>query len=191
MKHVNGMKAFLFFILISVSLLINSCSIYAEVYTDSDQEQYKSRGDSHDHKQTEKEPAEDYKQNFSGDNKSKYKKTNFTARGCEGVKFSQYNRTMSSSIKKKERTIQGDTVLQEDENVNITSHTKTTRCASFTIRNTSYSSKRSPIIKAKSADGKTITKRISIPKLDQNKIHSDTLCFEELKTPIVSLECSF
>jgi hypothetical protein len=183
------MKVFLFFMLLSVLLLIDSYSLYAEVYTDSDLEQYKSSGDSHDHKQTEKESAEDNEQYSTGDNKSKHKKTTFTARGCEVVKFSQYDRTTSSSIKKKERTIQGDTVLDEDESVSV--HTKTKRCASFTIRNTSYTTKTSPIIKAKSADGKTITKRIRIPKLDQNKTHSDTLCFEELKTPIVKLECSF
>jgi hypothetical protein len=183
------MKIFLFFMIISVPLLINSYSINAEVYTDSDLEQYKSSGDSNDYKQTEKESAEDDKQYPPGENKSKHKKTKYTARGCEVVKFSQYNRTMSSKIRKKGRVIQGDTVLDEDESVTV--HTKTTRCASFTIRNTSYSSKRSPIIKAKSTQGKTITKRISIPKLDQNKTYSDTLCFEELKTPIVKLECSF
>jgi hypothetical protein len=185
------MKIILFFIIISVSSLINSYPINADVYTDSDLEQYKSSGDSNDYKQTERESAEDDKQYSPGDNKSKHKKTNkkFTTRGCEVVKFSQYNRTMSSQIKQKGRVIQGDTVLDEDESVTV--HTKTKRCASFTIRNTSYSSKRSPIIKAKSAHGKTITKRISIPKLDQNKTHSDTLCFEELKTPIVKLDCSF
>ncbi len=185
------MKVILFFIALSVSLLINSYSINAEVFTDSDLEQYKSSSDAHDYKQTEKESAEDDKKHSPGDNKNKHGKIKFTARGCEVVKFSQYNRTMSSQIKQKGRVIQGDTVLYEDEDEKVTVHTKTTRCASFTIKNTSYSSKRSPIIKAKSAQGKTITKRISIPNLDQNKTHSDTLCFEELKTPIVELECSF
>lgn len=177
--------------IISVSLLINSYPTNAEVYTDSDLEQYKSSDDSNNYKQTEKESAEDDKQYSPGENESKHKKTNYTARGCEVVKFSQYNQTMTSTVKQKGRIAQGDTVLHEDEDVSVTSHTKTTRCASFTIRNTSYSSKRSPIIKARSAQGKTITKRISIPNLDQNKTHSDTLCFEELKTPIVKLECSF
>lgn len=98
---------------------------------------------------------------------------------------------MSSTVKQKGRIMQGDTILHEDADEKVTSHTKTKRCASFTIRNTSYGSKRSPIIKAKSAQGKTITKRISIPNLDQNKTYSDTICFEELKSPIVKLECSF
>ena len=48
--------------IISVSLLINSYPTNAEVYTDSDLEQYKSRGDSPDDKQTEKEPSEKNKQ---------------------------------------------------------------------------------------------------------------------------------
>lgn len=192
-RQETAMKIFLFFMIISVPLLINSYSINAEVYTDSDLEQYKGSGYSNDYKQTDKESAEDDKQYPPGENKSKHKKTktNYTARGCEVVKFSQYNQTMTSTVKQKGRIVQGDTVLYEDEDVNVTSHTKTTRCASFTIRNTSYSSKRSPIIKAKSAQGKTITKRISIPNLDQNKTYSDTLCFEELKAPIVKLECSF
>lgn len=176
---------------ISIPLLINSYSINAEVYTDSDLEQYKSSGDSPDDKQTDKDPSENNKQGSPGDNKSKYKKTTYTARGCEVVKFSQYNQTMSSTVKQKGRIMQGDTVLYEDEEEKVTSHTKTKRCASFTIRNTSYGSKRSPIIKAKSAQGKTITKRISIPNLDQNKTYSDTICFEELNNPIVKLECSF
>lgn len=185
------MKIILFSMIISVSLLTNLYPTNAEVYTDSDLEQYKSRGDSPDDKQTEKEPSEKNKQGSPGDNKSKYKKTTFTARGCEVVKFSQYNQTMSSTVKQKGRIMQGDTILHEDADEKVTSHTKTKRCASFTIRNTSYGSKRSPIIKAKSAQGKTITKRISIPNLDQNKTYSDTICFEELKSPIVKLECSF
>jgi len=185
------MKIFLYVMTISVSLLINSYSINAEVYTDTDLEQYKSSGTSNDYKQIDKESAEDDKQYPAGENKSKHKKVPYSARGCDVVKFSQYNQTMTSTVKQKGRIVQGDTVLHEDENVGITSQTKTTRCASFTIRNTSYSSKRSPIIKAESAQGKTITKRISIPKLDQNKTYSDTLCFEELKTPIVKIECSF
>ena len=185
------MKTILFFMIISVSLLINLYPTYAEVYTDSDLEQYKSSGDSPDDEQTEKEPSEKNKQGSPADNKRNYKKTTFTARGCEVVKFSQYNQTMSSTVKQKGHIIQGDTVLYEDEEEKVTSHTKTKRCASFTIWNTSYGSKRSPIIKAKSAQGKTITKRISIPNLDQNKTYSDTICFEELKAPIVKLECSF
>lgn len=40
--------------IISVSLLTNLYPTNAEVYTDSDLEQYKSRGDSPDDKQTEK-----------------------------------------------------------------------------------------------------------------------------------------
>lgn len=175
----------------SFALLINSYSINAEVYTDSDLEQYKSSSDSDDYNQPEKESNEEDKQYTLGDNKIKHKKTKtrFSARGCEVVKFSQYNRTMSSKIKKKSRVIQEDKVVDEDESISV--NTKTTRCSTFTIRNTSYSSKTSPIIKATSANGKTITKRIRIPKLDQNKTYSDKLCFEELDAPIVKLKCSF
>jgi hypothetical protein len=183
------MKGILFFVLISVLFLINAYSINAQVYTDTDLEQYRTNGGL----QTEEEPTEYHKQDPPGNAKGQYKKsqTNFTARGCEVVKFSQYNQTTSSTVKQKGRIIQGDTVLHEDEDETVTYYSKTKRCASFTIRNTSYSSKRSPIIKARSAEGKIITKRINIPNLEQNKPYSDTLCFEELKTTIVHLDCSF
>lgn len=177
------MKEFLILLIISVMLFINSLSINAKVYTDTDLEQYKSSDSSNNEKQTEEESNEEYKI------KKIKTKTKFSARGCEVVKFSQYNRTTSSKIRSKGRIIQGDNVIDEDEKVVVTKKTK--KCVSFTIRNTSYSSKTSPIIKAIIANGKTIMKRISIPKLEQNKTHSDELCFEGLEFPIVKLECSF
>ena len=79
--------------LISVSLLVNAYSINAQVYTDSDLEQFKSSGDSNDYKQTEKGLDYDDKQYSPGDTKIKHNKTKikYTARGCEVEKFSQYN----------------------------------------------------------------------------------------------------
>lgn len=180
------MKGNMFLIILSAVLLFGPCSIHAKVYTEEDLELYENDSITH-------QPTGDSQENsqIPEDNKSKRKntKTHFSARGCEVVKFFPYNQTVSSKIRKKERIIQGSNVVDLGENV--VAHTKITRCSSFTIRNTSYSHKVSPIIKATSEQGKTNIKRIRIPKLDQNKTYSDKLCFEDLKDPIVKLECSF
>jgi hypothetical protein len=180
------MKRNMFLIILSAVLLFGPYSVHAKVYTEEDLELYENDSNTH-------QPTSDSQENnkIPEDNKSKRKntKTHFSARGCEVVKFSPYNQTVSSKIRKKERIVQGSRVVDLGENV--IAHTKTTRCSSFTIRNTSYSHKVSPIIKATSEKGKTYRKRIRIPKLDQNKTYSDKVCFEDSKDPIVKLECSF
>ena len=176
-------------ILLSIlsTIIIFHCSLVnAKVYTDEDLEPYKNNSSSY-------QPTGDLNENsqIPEDHKTKRKKTKtkFSARGCEVVKFSPYNQTTSSKVRSKGRLIQGEKVIDLDENIIVNKKTK--RCSSFTIRNTSYTYKVSPIIKATSTNGQIETKRITIPKLNQNKTHAAKLCFEELKAPIVKIECSF